>query len=95
MDGVSLDLAQPESIKNKARQWVGMTLALSKSPEDFKLYLLLGEPRQPDAKVRQAIRRAIDLLGDMPVDHRIVREEEVARFADEFSEKIKAYENGA
>ena len=95
LDGVSFDMAQPENIKNKARRWLGLTVALSKSPEDFKLYLLLAEPRQPDAQQRRAVRRAIDLLEEIPVKHRIVREDEMRQFTDEFSEQIKAYEKGA
>lgn len=95
VDGVSLDLAQPEAIRNKARRWLGLTLALSKSPENFKLYLLLAEPRQPDAQQRKAVRRAVDLLEEIPVKHRIVREDEVQQFTDEFSEEIKAHEKGS
>ena len=95
LDGVSFDLAKAETIKNKARRWLGLTVALSRSPEDFKLYLLLAEPRQPDAQQRKAVHRAIDLLEEIPVKHRIVREGDVKRFTDEFSEEVKAHEKGA
>ena len=95
VDGVSLDLVQPEAIRNKARRWLGLTLALSKSPEDFKLYLLLAEPSHPDAQQKKAVRRAIDLLEEIPVKHRIVRESEAKQFTDEFSEEVKAHEKGA
>lgn len=95
LDGVSFDLAQPETIKNKARRWLGLTVALSKSPEDFKLYLLLAEPRQPDARQRKAVHRAIDLLEEIPVKHRIIREGEMRQFTDEFSEEIKAHEKSS
>jgi hypothetical protein len=94
VDGVSLDLAQPESIRNKARRWLGLALALSKSTESFRLYLLLAEPRQPNAQQRKAVRGAIDLLEEMPVEHRIVRESESRRFTDEFSDEVKVHENG-
>ena len=94
LDGISLDLTHPEAIRNKARRWLGLTLALSKSPEDFKLYLLLAEPRQPDTQQRKAVRRAIDLLEELPVQHRIVREDEARQFTDEFSEEVKAHEQG-
>jgi hypothetical protein len=93
LDGISLDLTQPESIRNKARRWLGLALALSKSTEAFKLYLLLAEPRHPDAQQRKAVRRAIDLLEEMPVEHRIVRESEAGQFADDFSEEVRAHES--
>lgn len=95
LDGISLDLDRPEAIRNKARRWLGLTLALKNSSEDFKLYLLVGEPSRPDAEQLKAVQRAIGLLEEIPVPHRIVREGEIRRFTEEFSDEVEAYEKGA
>ena len=91
-EGISFDL-QAEGIKKKARQWLGLTVALNKAPERFELALLVAAPPQPDASQRKAFHQALDLLGeDIPVPHQIVPEAEVRRFADEFAERVRQHE---
>ncbi len=92
LDGVSFDLKQPDNIRKKARQWLGLAVGLHKSEERFKLCLLLAEPRQPDARQRKAFHQAIDLLDEIPVEHQLIRENQVREFSDQFAAEVKEHE---
>lgn len=63
---MSFDLLQAYSIVDKANRWLGRTINLKESPERFKLYLLLGEPR--DERLMSAFVKAKNILNKIPVD---------------------------
>ena len=92
VDGISLDLSQPESIKNKARRWLGLTVALSKSPEAFQINLIVAEPSQPNRSQAKAIQQAFGLLQEMPGRSRLIRENGISEFSELLAEEIKAHE---
>jgi len=81
---VSFDLMNPKSIIEKANTWLGRGVALRDSDERFKLYLLLGEPTQPDT--RKAFEHAQHLLEKIPGEKKLIREKEI----DAFTEKVAA-----
>lgn len=95
VDGISFDLTQPESIKNKARRWLGLAVALSKSPEAFQLNLIVAEPNHPDRSQAKAIQQAFGLLEEMPGTHRLIREDGIREFSEHLAHEIKAHESGA
>lgn len=92
VDGISFDLSQPESIRNKARRWLGLAVALSKSPEAFKLNLIVAEPSQPDRSQQKALKQAFGLLNEMPSKHRLIREKEVGEFSEGIAREIGKHE---
>jgi hypothetical protein len=87
---VSFDLLNPGSIVEKANTWLGRGIALQDSSERFKLHFLLGEPRQPGTA--KAFEHAQHLLGKIPGRPQLVREDQLAEFADEIAEKIAQHE---
>ncbi len=79
---VSFDLVDPTSIVEKANKWLGRGVALRDASEPFKLYFLLGEPKQ--AATQKAFQHAQHLLEKIPGPKKLVREAEI----EEFSEKV-------
>ncbi len=86
---VSFDLAYPQSIVEKANNWVGRALSLHQSNEPFTMHVLLGEPRNADLK--DAFVRAQNILNEMPVKKEFVREHEAEAFAEELEKEIAAH----
>ena len=87
---VSFDLAYPQSILEKANNWVGRALSLHQSNEPFTMILLLGEPRSPD--LNRAFARAQNILNEMPVRKEFIREHEAESFAAELEKEINAHD---
>jgi hypothetical protein len=87
---VSFDLVDPGSIREKANKWLGRGVALNESTEAFRIHFLLGEPRQDET--RKAFENAIHLLGKMPGQKELVRENQVERFAVRVAEQIDSHE---
>jgi hypothetical protein len=84
LEPLSFDLVEPESIKNKARRFVGQMQLVSDATEAFKVYLLLGEPSHAEAvRAFEAARKMLDRL---PIEHLIFTEAQ----ADELSALVAA-----
>ena len=90
MVSVSFDLMQPQSIKDKAHNWLGRITSVKDSKEDFSVYFLVGEPRQDGS--RRAFDNALNVLHKTPVPHEIIRENEAEHFAVEMAEKVAAHD---
>ncbi len=90
MESVSFDLMQPQSIKDKAHNWLGRITSVKDSKEDFSVYFLVGEPRQDGS--RRAFDNALNVLHKTPVPHEIIRENEAEHFAVEMAEKVAAHD---
>jgi len=86
---VSFDLLDPNSIREKAVRWYGRSAALRESPERFKIYFLLGEPRQPGTQ--GAFENALHLLTKMPGDKQLVREGDIQEVAGHVAEEIASH----
>jgi len=89
---VSFDLMSTGSIVEKANTWLGRGMALQDSQEKFKIHFLLGEPRQPGTA--KAFEHARHLLGKIPGNPQLVRENRLAEFAEEVAEKISGHDQG-
>lgn len=86
---VSFDLLDTGSILDKANRWLGRVTSLMDSTEPFKLYLLLGEPR--DQRLQTAFQKAENILAKMPGQREFVREQEAEEFAEEVEFEIKEH----
>jgi len=90
LEPLSFDLSSPDSIKRKAHEWLGQIQSVKDASERFKLYLLLGEPQQESLK--PAFENAVSILGKVPVEKQIVREENAASFSEQFAQEIETVE---
>lgn len=87
---VSFDLADGNSIVEKANRWVGRAVSLSDCSEPFEMHLLLGEPQ--DEKLRAgAFVKAQNILNRMPVKKELVREGEAEAFAQDLALQMAAH----
>lgn len=90
MESVSFDLMQPQSIKDKAHNWLGRMTSIKDAREDFRVYFLVGEPQLDGS--RRAFEQALNVLHKTPVKHEIIRENEAEHFAEEMAAKIAAHD---
>jgi len=91
IEPVSFDLAKANMIVEKASQWLGRGMALSDSVDRYKLYLLLGEPQNPEFK--SAYEDARCLLDRIPGEKHIVLEDEIVSFGKAVAKEITDHEN--
>lgn len=84
---ISFDLLHAETILDKANRWLGRGVNLKDAPEEFKLYLLLGEPQ--DERLRPAFVKAKNILHKMPVEKEFVAEHEAEDFSRELAAEIR------
>lgn len=87
---LSLDLAQADSIKQKAHRWLGQMLGVQDAPEKFRVYFLVGGPK--DDRLLDSYESALRLLRQAPGDVRIVPENNADLFAGEIADIVAAHE---
>lgn len=85
---VSLDLKEGSSILEKANSWLGRATSLSEV-KDFKLYLLLGKPK--NEQLNKYFIKAENIMNKMPCKHEFVKEDEADAFAEELAMKIETH----
>jgi hypothetical protein len=90
LEPISFDLAAPDSIKDKAHRWLGQLDSLQGASEAFKVYLLLGAPREDS--LRPAFQRAVSILNKIPGEKEIVFEQDAAKLAARIAEEVGAHE---
>jgi hypothetical protein len=84
---LSLDLLEPESIRNKGHRLLGEVSGVREALDGHTLYLLLGEPK--DGPSRKAAERTLNLLhARLDVRYELVRETEATAFGDRLSHDI-------
>jgi hypothetical protein len=86
---VSMDLLDADSILDKANRWLGRAINLKDSPEDFRLWLLLGESQLE--KLRPVYAKALNILNKMPVKKDFIHELEAQKFAINLAEEMSKY----
>jgi hypothetical protein len=91
LEPLSFDLSSPESIRRKAHEWLGQIQSVKDASDEFKLYLLLGEPQQET--LRPAFDNAVSILRKVPVQNEIVREENASAFSERFAREIELNEH--
>jgi Protein of unknown function (DUF3037) len=87
---MSFDLIEADSIIQKANRWLGRCINLQDSSDRFKLYLLLGEPR--DERLKSTFAKAQNILHKMPVENEFVSEREAAHFSEDLASDIKKHD---
>ncbi len=86
---ISFDLAEADTIKDKANRWLGRVTSLADSRETFTLHMLMGKPC--DSKLQTAYVQAQNILNKMPVKHEFVQEDEAEQFAESLTNEIKEH----
>jgi len=90
IEPVSLDLARPESIKDKAHQWLGQITSIKDAGERFSVYFLVGAPQS--TTLRDSYANALRILAKVPVQYRIIPEEEAGKFAAWLGKVVEEHE---
>lgn len=83
---LSFDMPEARRIEEKATQWLGRSMALSRSNDHFILYYLLGAPRDPD--LIAAFENAKTLLRESPVEYQLIPESASEEFARQVAQEI-------
>lgn len=90
IEPMSFDLAAPESIKEKARLFLGQMTSVADATEEFKVYLVLGEPTETD--LLPAFEKAVQILKKVHNDQEIFTEAEGEELAARLQQQITKHE---
>ncbi|WP_457091057.1 DUF3037 domain-containing protein [Microvirga sp. P5_D2] len=91
---ISLDLADAEGIKDKARRWRGHLAAVADgNPEQFKLHFILGAPQDPSLK--SAYENAVAILRKSPFHPSIYEENQIDDLVSKMEDEYRAHEKSA
>lgn len=90
---VSLDLADADGIKDKARRWLGHLAAVADRPSDqFKVYFILGKPQT--RALLPAYENAKAILACAPGEPNIYEEDEVDLLVSSIEDEYRARTGG-
>jgi hypothetical protein len=89
LEPVSFDLLGAESIRDKAHRWLGHLQSIKNAKERFKVYMLLGEPRQPH--LRSEFQKAVSILNKIEAPKELVLEDRAEEFSKKFAKKIQSH----
>ncbi|MDK9696975.1 MAG: DUF3037 domain-containing protein [Siculibacillus sp.] len=90
---VSLDLADADGIKDKARRWLGHLAAVADGPsDDFKVYFILGKPRKQ--ALMPAYESAKAILACAPGGPSIYEEDEVESLVSSIEDEYREHVEG-
>lgn len=90
LEPVSFDLANPDSIHEKAHRWFGRIASLTGADaEPFKVYFLVGRPQND--QLEAAYKNALSILSRMPGAHKVFEENQVDEFGREVADEVKAH----
>ncbi len=91
---VSLDLADAEGIREKARRWRGHLSAVEDGlREEVNLLLLLGRPG--DESLLEAYRNGVDILRGSSCAPRIVEENELGHLLAEIEDDVRLHQSAS
>ena len=90
LEPISFDLVDGSSIHEKAHRYLGQFTALRETEEQFKVYLLIGEPRHNDVQSHYA--RAMRILEKIPVPNEIFTEAQMEEFAARIASEIQSHD---
>jgi hypothetical protein len=91
LEPVSFDLSSADSIKEKAHRWLGRITSIKGAEEAFHLYLLVARPQ--DEELRPAFESALSILGKIPVQTDIVREEQEVELSERLAREVREHES--
>jgi hypothetical protein len=90
IEPISFDLAASETIKEKARLFLGQMTSVEDVKEEFKLYIVLGAPSEPS--LQSAYEKAVQIIKRAHVDKEIYSEAESERLAAKLQLQINQHE---
>lgn len=86
LEPVSFDLSSPNSIRDKAHKWLGKITSVASAQEKFRLYFLVAQPQDDD--LAAAFDSALSILGKVPVENMIFREQQVGELTDLLAQEV-------
>lgn len=86
LEPVSFDLSSPDGIKDKAHRWLGRITSIAKTPDKFRLYFMVGQPQ--DEELGAAFDSALSILGKMPVETTIFREQQGEELSELLAKEV-------
>lgn len=89
LEPISFDLAGADSIRDKAHRWLGQLASVQETAESFKVYLLVGAPREE--KLQSAFERAVSILKKIPADKEIVLERDASKLANRIARDVSEH----
>lgn len=93
LEPLSFDLSGSENIRDKAHKWLGQITGVRDADEQFKLYFLVGAPRQEH--LRDAFESALRILGKMmPVETEIYLEDQALELTKRIETEIQDHTIG-
>ena len=91
VEPISLDLSDSESVKTKARRWLGHLSSVDGLAEIANVHLIVGKPA--DESLSESYHDALAILRKAPAAH-VVEEEQVDTVIDMLTDEIAAHEAG-
>jgi hypothetical protein len=93
LEPVSFDLANADSIKDKAHRWLGRISSVQDSAAPFRMYFLVGEPK--DRSLTSAYANALRILEKVPVQKMIVPESQAEMLGQFLSNEMARHPSHA
>ena len=88
---ISLDLADAEGIKDKARRWLGHLTAVSDgASEDVKVHFIVGAPQNP--ALRASYQNALTMLRKANFNPSVFEESQIDTLVAEIEDEVRAHE---
>jgi hypothetical protein len=89
---VSFDLANADSIKTKAREWLGhlSAVAAEGAAEPFRAHFIVGGPS--DAKLNNAYKKAVTILRHAPNEPEVFEEAQLDELIDAMEDEVRAHD---
>jgi hypothetical protein len=89
LEPLSFDLADPDSIRDKAHRWLGRITSIAESSAAFRIYFLVGRPR--NETLQDAYRSAISILRKIPGQQEIFPEQDAEKLADRIGQELEEH----
>ena len=88
---LSFDLAEADTIKDKARRWLGHLSAVKVgATEDVQVHFLVGRPQSPS--LVPAYNNAVEILRQVPFDNRVFEEDQIDDFVHEIEDEVRHHQ---
>lgn len=90
LEPISLDLSSWDNMREKAYKHVGQLLTVQDARQEFKVYMLLGEPTQPS--LRKGFEKAVGILKKAPVNLEVIFEQDILLFSERLSQQVQKHD---
>lgn len=89
IEPISFDLSDGDYFKDKAHRWLGQLSSIQDSADEFKVYLLVSPPSEPE--LQPAFNKALSILKKIPVQSEIYLEHDASILAEEIQKKMETH----